>query len=215
MPIGQFLRIRRNCFDEVTYRLEAEDLYRRFRNRGYIHKTIRWAQKRASSAKRKNLIQPIEGRPLSVDTSPVCIISQYGSWWYGVRSILNTHWNVLHRSDSLSQFVGPRPLLVSRRVKNLWGNLVHLEFVRTPTTNLLSDRSHPHGIFPCWHWYICQFAECTSSFTDADAQKNVNHKAVYQLQYLKGVLHPWVSLLKALCGKDQASVAHSHQWESC
>lgn len=56
IPIGHFLCIWRNCSAEVTYRSGAEDLFRRFRNRGYYHKTIRRARKRASSAKREDLI---------------------------------------------------------------------------------------------------------------------------------------------------------------
>lgn len=171
IPIGRLFCICRNCLDEVGYRSETEDLYWRFRNRGYSHKTIWWAWKRASSSKQENLIRPSVATPSSPNLSPVRIITRYGSQWNEVRSILAKDWHILNRSNSLSQIAGSRPLLVSRRARNLRDNMVHSEFVCSPTSNWLSEMSWSQGMFPCGHCHIYWFVERTSTFTDADEQK--------------------------------------------
>lgn len=51
IPMGQLLRIRRNC-TQVDYREEMEDMYRRFWERDYPHRMIRKVRKRASGCER-------------------------------------------------------------------------------------------------------------------------------------------------------------------
>lgn len=48
IPVGQFLRIKRNCTEAADYRLESLDLYARFRERGYSHRQIRRARRKVA-----------------------------------------------------------------------------------------------------------------------------------------------------------------------
>lgn len=54
--VGQFLRIRRNCSMDDDFRREADDLFTRFRERGYSHRTLRRARKIAMERTRMDLL---------------------------------------------------------------------------------------------------------------------------------------------------------------
>lgn len=56
IPLGQFLRIRRNCSDMDDFKNESRELYGRFRDRGYSHTSIRRAKKRALWTERGELL---------------------------------------------------------------------------------------------------------------------------------------------------------------
>lgn len=89
---------------------------------------------------------------------------------------MDKHWSILTRSPDLTSIVGPRPLLVSRRAKNLKYNLVHSEFTRSPSNSWQTNIPHSKGMFPCGHCHICRHVECTDKFTNVDDNK------VYQIQ---------------------------------
>lgn len=77
IPIGQFLRIRRNCSADADYQPKMKELHQRFRNRGYTHRTIRHARKRARASKRDDLISTHIMKPALSQAPPVCIITRY------------------------------------------------------------------------------------------------------------------------------------------
>lgn len=56
IPIGQFLRTRRNCSNKQDFMSAARDLYGRFRERGYSHSCIREAKRRAIQTDRQKLL---------------------------------------------------------------------------------------------------------------------------------------------------------------
>lgn len=55
IPMGQLLRICRNCTQLEDYRGEMEDMYKRFWERGYPHRIIRKVRKRALDCERSEL----------------------------------------------------------------------------------------------------------------------------------------------------------------
>ncbi|XP_071983969.1 uncharacterized protein [Engystomops pustulosus] len=58
IPVGQFLRVRRNCCDDMDFRTQAKDLTERFQARGYPKKVISKAFIRARDSDRKTLLEP-------------------------------------------------------------------------------------------------------------------------------------------------------------
>ncbi|CAJ0957844.1 unnamed protein product [Ranitomeya imitator] len=70
IPIGQHLRIKRICSTEENFQKQARELYSRFRERGYSHRTIRHGYHRARGASRNALLYkpPIQqsGEPQQV-----------------------------------------------------------------------------------------------------------------------------------------------------
>lgn len=97
IPVGQFLRIKRNCTNVADYKRESSELYTRFRERGYSHRQLRRARKRAAVRNRESLLQgtkTTKGSQIQTN-EPVRVITAYGSQWNNVFSILKKHWGIL------------------------------------------------------------------------------------------------------------------------
>lgn len=92
--------IQRNCSTEEDYRNESEQLYRRFRERGYSHPALKRAKKIAGQKSTVNLLQPCEKTQKQTDAL-MRLITPYGTHWHQVNSILSNHWHILTRSDGL------------------------------------------------------------------------------------------------------------------
>lgn len=56
MPTGQYLRARHNCSDEISFKSECDELYNRFRARGYSKKVLHRAYARARTTSREDLL---------------------------------------------------------------------------------------------------------------------------------------------------------------
>lgn len=91
IPVGQFLKTKRNCSREDDFETEAQELYGSFRERGYSHKCIRRAKKIAIQAERKDLNKTRSMRPKTQQQAPIRIISKYRAQWNQVKSMLSYH----------------------------------------------------------------------------------------------------------------------------
>lgn len=65
IPTRQFLRIRSNCALSSDYKREAVQLYQRFRESKYLHRTPRRSRKKASQRPRLDLLKMQENRLLT------------------------------------------------------------------------------------------------------------------------------------------------------
>lgn len=116
--MGKLLRIWRNCTTDDDYRREANDLYQRFRERDYSHCSLRRARKMAMMRTRCDILKLNTVRENNYD-GPVRIITPYGAQW-----VLQEYWHILTRRDNIRSIVGPRLLMVAKRVRNLNDMLV-------------------------------------------------------------------------------------------
>lgn len=91
IPIGQFLRIKRNCTKLANYRQESDDLYRRFCERGYLHRQLRKAKQKVARFDRKDLLIKKSPEVSTGGPGPVRVITQFGTQWKIVSDILNKH----------------------------------------------------------------------------------------------------------------------------
>lgn len=131
IPVGQFQRIRRNCSTESDYQREADELYKRFRERCYLHRTLKRAKNIASEKMRSDLLKP-HCTTSEIPESSLRIITKFGEQWKELGKVIGDHWHILTRSSDLKDIVGPRPYLVAKRASNLNDTLVQSEFVKTP-----------------------------------------------------------------------------------
>lgn len=76
----------------------------------------------------------------------------------------------------MASIVGPKPLMVARRAKNLTDEVVKSEFTKSSPHNWLTDLPPPKGIYPCGRCHICKFVERSDSFSDA------KRKNTYQIK---------------------------------
>ncbi|XP_056418942.1 uncharacterized protein LOC130360444 [Hyla sarda] len=58
VPYGQYLRARRICSSEENFKIQADDLRKRFRNRSYSNHNLKYAYNRAKQQSRYQLLQP-------------------------------------------------------------------------------------------------------------------------------------------------------------
>lgn len=173
IPVGQFLRIKRNCSHEEDFENEAKELYGRFRKRGYLHQCIRKTKKKAMQADREDLLDKTENKKVPTQQqSPVRIITKYGTQWDQVKSILGQHWHLLSGAPLLGQIVGDRPLLTAGRSHNLKDNLVHSEYQRSTKSNWLTDLPPLRDMYPCGRCKVCKCADRTNVFASSDGKKN-------------------------------------------
>lgn len=170
IPVDQFLQLKRNCTRFSDYRRESVELYARFRERGYSHRQIRNARKKAAARDRQSLIQmhppnPLVSKPEGGDC--IRIITTFGPQWKEVRSILEKHWGVLTNSPGLHKIVGTSPLLVAHQARNLSDMLVRSEFTKNPDPTWLANYPRSKGMFPCNKCQICPLVHRTATFSDA------------------------------------------------
>ncbi|XP_069582527.1 uncharacterized protein [Ranitomeya imitator] len=92
IPTGQFLRVRRNCTTDESFRQQARDLSLRFQQRGYPRRVISKAFQRAQSSDQASLLV---SRPRLQD-STVRFITEYSTNW-NQRILLNERGGDRHR----------------------------------------------------------------------------------------------------------------------
>lgn len=99
IPIGQYLRACRNCSDQGDFLWECDNLYEKFRMRGYPKTPLRRAFRRARSSSRtelQNYKYPIQQEKI------IRCIGTFDGSAETVKTILRKHWNIL-RADKRSQ----------------------------------------------------------------------------------------------------------------
>ncbi|XP_073408530.1 uncharacterized protein [Dendrobates tinctorius] len=179
VPVGQFLRMRRICSTEDGFERQARDLQTRFRNRGYSNRSIRKGYSRARATARRDLLYPRRdntGRSAkSGGSAPIRFISTFNHEWEHMRSILAKHWAILGSEPSLGQVIGDRPLMTSRRCRNLRDFLVKSHYIAT-TTNPFGSTGPTRGCFPCGHCVACPNVLRCSSFQSSDGEKDFHIK---------------------------------------
>lgn len=172
IPTGQFLRIRRNCSVEEEFHEEASEMYQRFRQRGYSHRSLKKAKKKATLKNRDELLSIStnslhtgnEDQNGNTEQNFPRIVTKYGSQWKMVQGVLQKHWHILKSAPLISEFVSPRPLLTAKRSNNLGDLLVHSEYTRTTQKNWLSDFKISPGMYKCGHCNICKYVHQTNVF---------------------------------------------------
>lgn len=179
IAVGQFLRIKRNCSQEEDFRAEATNMYARFKERGYSHKCIERARKRAINTDRRDLLATVHhSKKDTLQQAPIRIIMRFGSQWDQVKSILSHHWHILSRVPILGEIVRDQPLMTACRSQNLGDNLTHFEYQRSPSTNWLTDIPPFRGMYPCGSCTICKHVDKTDVFASSDGGRNTRLKVL-------------------------------------
>lgn len=93
IPFGQYLRVRRNCFNESTFKREADNLRTRLIARGYSNKCLKKAFKKATSQTRQQLLYGVKS-PKS-DDNQIRIITCFSNQQELFKKIVHKYWRVL------------------------------------------------------------------------------------------------------------------------
>ncbi|XP_068113208.1 uncharacterized protein [Hyperolius riggenbachi] len=191
IPVGQFLRLRRNCSTPQAFEEEAGKLACRFRERGYPNKYVRKAWRRARFTNRETLLQPstIQKEKIRGD-QVVRLTTRYNDRWNEIYKIVQSHWGILQSDPILKQYLAKKASITAKRAPTLRDQLCHSHYM-LPIRSLSVKGSHP-----CGHCSICDLMPPTKFI--------INHrddKRVY-LQDFINCQTPWVIyMLECICGK--------------
>lgn len=186
IPKGQYIRARRNCSNFASFKTELDTLYRRFRERGYPHKTLTNAFQHASSQNRSSLLN---NKKTEVDgTNTMRIIGTYDIVAPQVRDIINTFWPILKRDPIVSDLIMDKPSIVYRRGRNIGDFVVHSHYTPPPQEGTWLTRQ-VLGTYRCGGCKACQYIWKTKT--------TYNHRTgiEYQSRYFANCKTPGVVYL--------------------
>ncbi|XP_056406730.1 uncharacterized protein LOC130298192 [Hyla sarda] len=123
IPVGQYLRIRRICSSDERFEEQAKLLQKRFKERGYSQRCLKYAYKRAKATSRHQLLHR-KKEPIPDDT--VRYISDYNDQWDTMRRVIEKHLPILRTDPILQHYIPPRIQMTARRARNLKDILVKM-----------------------------------------------------------------------------------------
>ncbi|CAJ0962564.1 unnamed protein product [Ranitomeya imitator] len=154
IPIGQFLRLRRVCSSFEDFKMRAEEMKKRFLDRGT-----------------NNLIFSTSKPQKEVKTR---FITEYHSHWELMREILSKHWSILTSDPVLKQYVPERPCVTARRARNLKDHLTKSFYPVNDQSllfpSLVSKPIEKWGCAPCGNCVACPNIDCATSFVGSDSK---------------------------------------------
>ncbi|OCU00954.1 hypothetical protein XELAEV_18006734mg [Xenopus laevis] len=108
IPKGQYLRLRRICSSDESFKQEAHKLYQRFKARGYKTRCLNKAYQNAFRQNREELLYQTHkvGTPRgkSKKQNETRLIMTFSENDKEIRSIIEKHWNILSKNPSLGTF---------------------------------------------------------------------------------------------------------------
>ncbi|CAJ0966766.1 unnamed protein product [Ranitomeya imitator] len=165
IPVGQYLRAKRICSTESAFQIQAADLYSRFRERGYGHRPIRYAYKRAQNATRNQLLYTNKDKKPKSDQ--VRLITTFSGQWNELTKIIHNCWAILLTDPILKRTLAPKPLITAKRSKNLSDLLVRSHYApkKSTQTNLFGE---VQGFSPCKKCKACANTIKSKEFYNSD-----------------------------------------------
>lgn len=177
IPIGQFLRLRRNCSNIMDFQCKAIEMKDRFQQRGYPTSKISLAYQRALGTERESLLVK---KPKSSSTPRIVFSTEYSPLAGRVKNIIHKHWNILKSNPTLNSISSTPPLITFRRSCNLRDRLVHSETKNMPSkVSWLPNQ--PQGFYRRGHCAQCSNSSDIKYVTHPRTGKKSN-SVFYQLQ---------------------------------
>ncbi|CAJ0955519.1 unnamed protein product [Ranitomeya imitator] len=167
IPIGQFLRVKRICSNDILFEKQCEELTRRFEDRGYSRRMIRRGYRRAKSTTRNELLYTNKIKERK-DEKQVRFISTFNGQWNNLKDLICKHWKVLLTDPVLKQVLPQAPQCVARRSANMKDLLVHSHY--NPKRPLLGSDLSP-GFFPCGLCKACLNLDKSKHFFNAEGTR--------------------------------------------
>lgn len=165
-PNGQYLRLRCNFSDKSTFKLQADELQDRFRQRGYPKKVLSGAFKEARGRDRTNLLLTPKTKPIEEGGMTQRIIGQFDDQSQEVRNVLNKYWNLLLLDPDLRELLPDKPAISFRKGRSLRDRLVRSHYVRERNPRTWLDR-RPVGSFKCGRCSFCKQIKTGREFTSS------------------------------------------------
>ncbi|CAH2285173.1 Hypothetical predicted protein, partial [Pelobates cultripes] len=174
VPKSQFLRVRRNCTQEIDYISQAERIKEQFLDKGYEIDTLQNCIEEVKKIDRKDLIRYKKPHNRTTDkhTFNMPFICNHSGNNHKINKIVTKYWPILKEDPILSQILPNRPKMVYRGCKNLKQILVKSSLRTQPPTHFLNKNK---GFYGCGSCLACRETNSTkrhiTSFTYKDKKE--------------------------------------------
>lgn len=135
IPFGQYLHVRCNCSDKVTFKKEANELRSRLLAQGYSKIFLKKAFRKATSKTRQKLLYGMKDQ--NNNSNQIRIITSFSNQQEHFRNIVHKYWYVLALDPTVGPLLPKRPAFTFRRAISLRDKLFSSEYrvgVRDPCT---------------------------------------------------------------------------------
>ncbi|XP_041420379.1 uncharacterized protein LOC121394196 [Xenopus laevis] len=172
IPVGQFLRLRRNCSTNMKFQEQAEEMKERFLDRGYGRKIVDRAYQRARQTERRSLlsVNPMGEKKKKVKQGllkKVPFVTRYSKQFYMVLDIVKKYIPILYADDDFHKILKGGVNSIPRRSHTLRDHLspsMYRETNRGDQRNkgfLKVEGSHKCGSRRC---ITCQHMKISKEF---------------------------------------------------
>ncbi|CAH2327957.1 Hypothetical predicted protein, partial [Pelobates cultripes] len=194
IPIGQYLRLRRNCSNIEDFKIKARALQHQFKQKGYPNRCLKYAYKRALCEERWELLKDKSIPKLTQEI--IRCIGNFDAGWNQIMDILDRFWPLLHQDIHLKKVITPRASVTARRGRNIKDILVPSHLKSTPQKNTWL-KSTVLGTYQCGKCKACKFIRRPSKkFQDSLGQQEFLVKNFFNCQTM-GIVY----LLSCSCKK--------------
>lgn len=167
IPIGQFLRLKRNCTNEADFENKAMEMAHRFRERGYAQTDISSAYQRARTTNRAHLLS----KRKRSSAQRLCFSTEYSDIAGEIKNTVRKHWHILQSDPSLKDICAEPPIISFRRSRSLRSRLV--QTTQTPPKQLTWLPSPPEGFYRCGRCTHCSNSSDTKYFSHPHTGKRL------------------------------------------
>lgn len=126
IPYSQYLRTRRNCSDEISFKREAKILQNRLLERGCTKPYLKKAYKRAIENTTNDLLYGIR-EDKSTDSTTRIIIN-YSNQHQEIQNVIQKYWYLLSMDPNIGRFISKMPCITFRRATSIKDHIIHSKY---------------------------------------------------------------------------------------
>lgn len=192
IPRGQYLRIKRNCSQEISYSRQARDLRNHFQDRGYPVGVLKDVHKHALHSKRHDLLSPRK----KDNDNLIRLIGIFDHEVSNVRKIFDQYWSILLSDQDINTYLPTRAGITFRRGCSIRDQLVHSHYQPPASDGTWLSRKI-NGVFRCGQCKTCPFIVKTKTFASIVTNEQFEVRDFINCKS-KGIVY----MIKCTCPKN-------------
>lgn len=152
IPKGQFIRLRRNCSENIDYLKQAQWIGKRFEEKGYNKCFIEEKITEVNQTSREALIQ--DKIKVNDKTDDIPLIMDFSVQHRRMERIIKRHWSILKTDTTLANILPEKLRLIYRRAPTL-RDIIAKNVPNPPKRITDLTFFQGKGFYPCKRCYAC------------------------------------------------------------
>lgn len=197
VPRSQFLRLRRNCSDINTFKVQAEALKMRLLDKGYSHSEIDSEISRTLEVDRASLLTT-KPKPDTDNKFRWAMLTTFSTQYRQIKAIFTKHWDILKIDHILGPSLPEQAKMIFRGAPTLQSRIAP-NIINPPTRTTFFQELTVS--FPCRKCTVCQHNTgvgrkvVTFRSSVTNKQYSIKHFCTCETHYI-------VYLITCPCGKQ-------------